>query len=366
VWNAHLDKGLRDIGFTRSTVDECVYTFGSIIFMVYVDDGILIGKTSSEIDGVISKLRLLYDLTDEGQIEDYLGIHVDHLPDGSIQLSQPHLIDQILKDMQLSPTAKVKQTPAVSSRILQRCETAPSFQPHFHYRSVIGKLNFLEKGSRPDIAYSVHQCARFSEDPKREHCDAIIQICSYLRATRTQGIILKPDPSKSLETYVDADFSGNWNASTAAHDVSTSKSRSGYVVLLAGCPIIWASKLHTQIALSTTEAEYIALSTSLRDTIPIMNLLTELHQRHFSILSTAATVHCTAFEDNNGALEIANVPKMRPRTKHINLVYHFFRSHVGKDIFIRPIDTTLQIADIFTKPLPYDLFSRHRMKLQYF
>ena len=138
------------------------------------------------------------------------------------------------------------------------------------------------------------------------------------------------------------------------------------MVLLAGCPIIWASKLQTQIALSTTEAEYIALSISLRDTIPIMNLLTELKQRHFCILSTAVMVHCTAFEDNNGALEISNVPKMRPRTKHINLVHHFFRSHVGKDIFIRPIDTTLQIADIFTKPLPYDLFSRHRKKLQYF
>ena len=150
------------------------------------------------------------------------------------------------------------------------------------------------------------------------------------------------------------------------HDVSTSKSRSGYVILLAGCPIIWASKLQSQIALSTTEAEYIALSMSLRDTIPVMNLLKELKTRNFCIVSTTANVHCTAFEDNNGALEIANVPKMRPRTKHINLVYHFFRSHVGKDIFIHPIDTTLQIADIFTKPLCHDLFTRHRKKLQYF
>ena len=134
---------------------------------------------------------------------------------------------------------------------------------------------------------------------------------------------MDPDPTKSLETYVDADFSGNWNSSTAMHDVSTSKSRSGYVILLAGCPIIWASKLQSQIALSTTEAEYIALSMSLRDTIPVMNLLKELKARNFCIVSTTTNVHCTAFEDNNGALEIANVPKMRPRTKHINLVYHF-------------------------------------------
>ena len=366
VWNAHLDKGLRKIGFIPSSIDECVYTFGSLIFMVYVDDGILIGKTASDIDKIISQLRLLYDLTDEGQIEDYLGIHVEHLPGSRIKLSQPHLIDQIIKDVQLSHKAKVKRTPAISSRILQRCENAPSFQPHFHYRSIVGKLNFLEKGSRPDIAYAVHQCARFSEDPKKEHCDALIQICTYLRDTRTQGIILDPDPAKSLEVYVDADFCGNWNRTTAMDDVSTAKSRTGYVILLAGCPIIWASRLQTQIALSTTEAEYIALSTSLRDTIPIMNLLKELKHRNFNIISTQASVQCTAFEDNNGALEIANVPKMRPRTKHINLVYHFFRSHVGKDIFIRPIHTDNQIADIFTKPLCYITFQRHRKSLQYF
>ena len=166
VWNAHLDKGLQDIGFIRSTVDECVYTCGSLIFMVYVDDGILIGKTASDIDAVICKLRLLYDLTDEGQIEDYLGIHVDHLNSGKIKLSQPHLIDQICKDVHLSHNAKHKGTPAVSSRILQRCENSPPFKPHFNYRSIVGKLNFLEKGSRPDIVYSVHQCDRFSEEHK--------------------------------------------------------------------------------------------------------------------------------------------------------------------------------------------------------
>ena len=137
--------------------------------MVYVDDGILIGKTASEIDKVIAKLSLLYDLSDEGQIEDYLDIHVNHLTNEKIKLSQLHLIDQILKDVQLSSNAKFKYTPAVSSRIIKRCESSPAFQPHFHYWSVVGKLNFLEKGSRPDIAYSVHQCALFSEDPQNEN-----------------------------------------------------------------------------------------------------------------------------------------------------------------------------------------------------
>ena len=125
---------------------------------------------------------------------------------------------------------------------------------------------------------------------------------------------MDPDPTKSLETYVDAYFIGNWNSSTAAHNVNTSTSRSGYVILLAGCPIIWARKLQSQIDLSTTEVEYIALSTSPRNTIPVMNLRKELKNRNFCIVSTTATVHCTIFEGNNGAFEIVNVPKMRPRT----------------------------------------------------
>ena len=139
---------------------------GRIVFLVYVDDRILIGKYPSDIDGIVVQLRKMYQLTNKGNIEDYLGIHVEHLPDGRIKLSQPQFIAQILKDVHLSRNICRKQEPAVSSRILQRCENYLLSTPKLQYRSVVGKLNFLEKDSRPDIAYAVHQCTRFSEDPK--------------------------------------------------------------------------------------------------------------------------------------------------------------------------------------------------------
>ena len=101
--------------------------------------------------------------------------------------------------------------------------------------------------------------------------------------------------------------------------------------------------------------------------IPIMNLLTEFKLKGFNVVSTTPSIVCTAFEDNNGAIEIANVPKMRARTKHINLVYHHFREHViQKKVVIKPIDTLLQMADIFTKPLGSELFLRHRKAIQHF
>ena len=367
VWSQHMSKGLRSIGFRPSAVDECVFYRGNVIFLVYVDDGIFASPDASEVDKAIKELREIgFDIEDQGSLTDYLGVNVERLPDGRIKLSQPHLIDQIIRDVNL-PRCADKSTPAAPTKLLRRNPAAPAFDGRFNYRSVIGKLNFLEKSTRPDIAYATHQCARFSADPRRPHGDAVMYLAKYLRATREQGLILDPTSSKSLETYADADFAGNWNRGTAPEDASTAKSRTGYLINFADCPITWSSKLQTQIALSSTEAEYIALSQSLRDTIPIMQFLDELKEKGFSVYSTEPKVYCKAFEDNSGALELARLPKMRPRTKHINLKYHHFREYVriGK-IFVYPISTIDQVADIFTKPLPQNTFLKLRRKFLHF
>ena len=144
-------------------------------------------------------------------------------------------------------------------------------------------------------------------------------------------------------------------------DPSTAKSRSGWIIFYAGCPVSWASKLQSQVALSTTEAEYIAMSQSLRDVIPVMNLLQEIRERDYQVICTEPHVYCKVFEDNSGALELARLPKLRPRTKHINVCYHHFREHVRKGLIkIFPIDTKDQIADSLTKALGQNDFQRHR------
>jgi len=137
---------------------------------------------------------------------------------------------------------------------------------------------------------------------------------------------LDPKENKSFEAFADADadFAGNCNSQTAMDDPSTAKSRTGSVITYASYPILWASKFQTCISLSTTEAEYVALFQCLRDTIPIMQLLQELKDKGLCQAKATPVVHCKAFEDNSGALELSLVPKMRPRTKHINNVYHHF------------------------------------------
>ena len=189
-------------------------------------------------------------------------------------------------------------------------------------------MNFLEKSTRPDISCAVHQCAQFTADPKIQHGKVVKHIGRYLAGSAQQGLIYKPDITKSLECFVDSDFSGNWNKEDADSDMDTARSRTGYVIRYAGCPIVWGSKLQTHIALSSTEAEYIAISTAMREVIPLMALLKEMSEKQFITHNNQADIHCQIFEDNSGAIEIAQTTKYRPRTKHINTQYHHFRYYV--------------------------------------
>lgn len=361
VWNKFLHDGLIKAGFKQSKIDECVYYRGKTLFLVYVDDGILAGPSETDIDVIIAELKKKFDMTDEGTLTDYLGVNVQHLPDDRIKLSQPHLIDQIIKDLNFKTgkyRTKVRDTPALSTKILSRDEEGEPHKATWNYRSVIGKLNFLEKSTRGELGYAVHQAARFCENPKTSHTEAVHNIGRYLLGTRDEGIILDPN-NEAFECFADADFCGLWDKETADTDPSTAKSRSGYLIRFAGCPLLWASKLQTEMALSTTEAEYISLSTALREVIAIMQLFEEMREHDIIQKKYVPKVYCKAFEDNSGAVEMAKEPRMRPRTKHINVKYHHFRSYVesGK-IEIHQISTEDQLADLWTKPLNRDLFKK--------
>jgi hypothetical protein len=131
-----------------------------------------------------------------------------------------------------------------------------------------------------------------------------------------------------MECWVDAAHASEWNNKTASDDPNTARSRKGCIITYAGCPMHLASKMQSKIALSMKEAEYIALSQSMREVLPIIWLLEEAKQLGIPVLNAKTKVHCKVFEDNVGTIEIANVPKMRPRTKCINTKYHHFREEV--------------------------------------
>ena len=266
-------------------------------------------------------------------------------------MSQPALTETIIQSLGLENDSKQHKPPPAVSPPLHKHEDSEPFNEKWHNRSLIGMLTYLARNTRPDIEYAVHQCARFQCNPRKPHGNAIKCIGRYLIGTRDKGLTFKPTKDLShFECYVDADFAGNYTK-TNSEDPNSVKSRTGCVIKYAGCPITWFSRLQTEIALSTTEAEYIALSTAAREVLPLRELILEIKQI-LNIPGAKLQISCTLFEDNKGAEELAKVPKNRPGTKHIAVKYHHFRQAVKDDILqVKRIATDEQLADIFTKPL---------------
>ena len=237
------------------------------------------------------------------------------------------------------------------------------FDEKGEYASVVGKLLYLVN-TRPDIQFAVHQCARFTHSPKASHAIAVKRICRYLKGTRNLGMVYHPDSIDDqeiqLDAYVDADFSGLYGIEDSADPIS-SRSRTGFVFLLGNCPVVWKSSLQSLTALSTVEAEYIALSSAMRELIPLRRLVKEIADV-LDIKVADTNVKSTVFEDSMGCIQVTNAPKMTARTKHINLRYHFFKSHIGKEkgILIKHIASSYQLADLFTKGLDKELFTHLR------
>jgi hypothetical protein len=140
--------------------------FGRSALLVYVDDSILMGPKEEELNYLIAEMNKRFKLQEEGSVSAFLGIEIQREDDGGIYLSQPQFIDSILKNLKLDGTnVKSRSTPALKTRILHKDEGGKPFDNSFHYRSIIGKLNYLEKSTRPDISHAVHQCVRFSSCP---------------------------------------------------------------------------------------------------------------------------------------------------------------------------------------------------------
>ncbi len=245
--------------------------------------------------------------------------------------------------------------------LLHRDSEGEPRRASWKYRSIIGMMNYLLQSTRPEIAMAVHQCARFCNDPKLSHERAVKRIARYLLGTKDKGIICQPDPSRGLECIVDADFAGGWDRGDSDNPENV-MSRTGYIILYAGFPIVWCSKLQTEIALSTMEAEYIALSQALCEVIPLTNLMHEL-EAVVPFYNPTPSIRCKIFEDNRSCIVVAESARLTPRTKHIAIKYHHFCEFIKSgQAKIFPIGTTKQLADIFTKPLPDGQFQYFRQK----
>ena len=258
---------------------------------------------------------------------------------------------------------KLRYDPAASLPLEKHEDGAPR-KEKWSYASVIGMLLYLSTNSRPDISFAVNQCARFTHCANSQHEIAVKRIGRYLRATRDSGLLMKPKEDLELSLFADADFAGLWNVENKLDPVSV-KSRTGYIVTLGNVPITWCSKLQTEIATSTMHAEYIALSTGMRELLPVKNLLEEVC-KNFGIERDREAKVVKVYEDNEGASKLASGPlgKTTPQSKHFAVKYHWFREKLEENnIELLRVTTDMQKADIFTKGLIGNEFKSKRKML---
>ena len=154
----------------------------------------MVGPDDDEIVAIVKLMSGTFKITDEGSLADFLGVKIRKDEQGSMLLTQTHMIESILHylDVNLEIYAKCT-TSAMPSKLLTRDTDGKEFVRDWEYRSVIGKLNYLEKCTRPDLAFAVHQCARFSSDPRESHAIAVERIGRYLSNNKDKGIIIRPD-----------------------------------------------------------------------------------------------------------------------------------------------------------------------------
>ena len=269
----HLKNGFEQHGFKQSKMDPCLFYDDKVICLVYVDDCLFFARQVKDIDNVIKDLKEPADasnevflLDEEDDVAGFLGIHFNKILNekgevDKMELTQTGLIKRILQVTGMEDCSKIL-TPTEVKALGKNEDDDPAME-RWSYASVVGMLLYLASNSRPDIAFAVHQCARFTHCTKRSHEKAIKRIVRYLQGTKENGLIVEPNQKLMMDLYADANFAGLWNAKDSNNPIFT-KSRSGILLTIGNVPLLWKSKFQTETALSNMESEYIALSQGMR------------------------------------------------------------------------------------------------------
>ena len=353
------------LGFTQSKFDPCLLYQKDIMIVIYVDDCGIGASNPTYIDKLVEDLQKLgFELTREESFSEFLGIKLKKRHDGSIELTQKGLIDKIITATKMED-CNPNYIPATVT--LGSDPDGHAMSEEWNYSSIIGMLLYLSTNTRPDIAFAVSQAARFSSNPKQSHATAIKTIVRYLKRTSNQGTILKPTRQLDLDLFVDADFCSLFRNEDDKNPDSA-RSRTGYIVTLSGFPLIWKSHLQSSITCSTLEAEYSALSSSLKALLPLKRTLIEatIHlqiNHNFNqhsiqrVGAITSTIRARVFEDNQGAFLLATNHRITNRTRYFLNKFHWFWQHAGEFELFQNCN---QKADYLTKALTREPFENNR------
>jgi Reverse transcriptase (RNA-dependent DNA polymerase)/gag-polypeptide of LTR copia-type/Zinc knuckle len=349
---------LKVIGFEGSKSDPCLWTMWDsivnhmLIVGIYVDDCLIIGKESS-VSNLLKELKKHeFNLKIEKDVVEYLSCCIiETKNEAKLTMIQPHLLTRLnqkfgeeIKDM------RKYMTPGTPRFKIQRSINDMEVLDSEHqrnYRSGVGMLLYLTKYSRPDISNIVRELSKCMDSASWGSYQELLRVIKFVDDTKSFGLKVQPrfddDLEWNLKIFCDSDWAG---------DPETRISVTGFVIYLLDVPVCWRSKSQKGVTLSSTEAEYVAISEAVKEVKFVYYLLCDLHIK--------VKLPIVVKTDNIGAIFMSENASTGVRTRHVDTRYHFVREFIEdgfiKVEFVRSVEND---ADIFTKNVSHDLYVKH-------
>lgn len=353
-WYKRFDSYMMKIGYQRCEYDCCVYVksldHSPIFLLLYVDDMLIAANDMDDINRLKGLLGREFEMKDLGAAKKILGMEIRRDRSSKrLWLSQKSYIEKVLERFDMS-NSKPVSTPLAKHFILTAEQSPKSAEElkdmaEVPYASAVGCLMYAMVCTRPDLAQAVSQVSKYMSNPGRRHWDAVKWILRYLRGTSDYGLMFGGEVQDSVIGFVDSDYGG---------DLDNSRSTTGYVFTLAGAPICWRSVQQGIVAMSTTEAEYMALGEAAKEAVWVQGLVSEL-----GVDQEGVQLHC----DSQSALCLAKNQVYHGRTKHIRIRFHKIRELAASgEVLLEKVHTSENPADMLTKPVTTEKF-KHCLNL---
>ena len=347
IWQNTLYGKLQEAGMTVCKTESgilyirCNETGDLLILACWVDD-LIIGSKNDLLRKKIERILEKYFITKIlGPLSLYVGVVVEQKSLFDAFLHQKPYSGRVVKKY-IGETFRISKIPASSTERLSKIDSPATEEEKnkidYPYINATGSLLYLVVCTRPDMFYGTMQLAKFNSNPGEKHVKASKMMLRYLAGTLDDGIKFSKDPSFNgsfkIEAYVDSDWGG---------DPDTRRSTCGYIVHVSGSPVSWKSKTMKTIALSSCEAEFMALTEVCREVMWMCRFFDEIGLKY----SMPAI-----YSDSSSALNWAEDPIQHQRNKHVEIKYYYVRDMVaGGNVKTFKISSANNVSDIMTKPV---------------
>ena len=369
-WNERCTVDLVKLGFVQSLADPCLFTHAEkgVTVLLYVDDIPFAARTIEGINWFKNTFAKVFKIKDLGEIKKILNIQVTRdRQKRTLRLDQSHYLSDMFTKLGIQADKhKPTEIPLNGYDALRPAGPDDQRIDPREYQHIVGKLMYAMIHTRPDIAFALSRLSQFLADPAEHHGQALKGLLRYVRSTINLGITYGSSGSQGLVAYSDSDY---------AMDKQTRRSILGYIYMLGGGPISWISRKQKSVATSTSEAEYMAMSTCAKEALWITQILIDMKFNGY-LGSNPYRVNIREDErhrknspvllrgDNQSALTLAKDAHIQERSKHIDVAYHHIRDlHRKNQIKVEFVPSQEMIADGLTKPLQKQNFKRFLSQL---